>query len=444
VPGVRAGALTELVSRKGAALLQPGSETFQKYCTVGVVSFENVRREPSKKEGDLDPRSRESALRPPAPPAPASGPLPRAPCLGPPASGLRQRHFRMSEGPGSAKLSMRRRSTLRPFRPSGTEPHAAGQRTKSSSGSGEVQPDGARAGPPASAPTRCNSYSKSRSSGWARSTVVTLSPSRAWVQRRLQLYMALPSACRHKTGRSGAATPRRWAAGRPIPMAPPSKSTSRARVPGRGPRDERGRTCSPRPPPLHSRGTRPPMSRERLGRQGPAGRSGRSAGAGVAPCGSAPTASAEPRARPVRLLRSNQRMHVQPTRGCRIGPKERRPAWAMLAEFAPRKCGPRNDGPQPVRRWAEYRPPGCTVHTLVRPEKTHRPRSRLWLTPWGPIHRGPRPHRRCDRIDRPGLTSETLAAAIGAAFPENAVVVDEGTRPASSSLGHGRGTRADC
>ena len=41
------------------------------------------------------------------------------------------------------------------------------------------------------------------------------------LQRVWSVYIALPSACRHRTGRSGAANAAPAAAGSPIPIAPP-------------------------------------------------------------------------------------------------------------------------------------------------------------------------------------------------------------------------------
>ena len=54
-----------------------------------------------------------------------------------------------------------------------------------------------------------------------RMTVVTSSPSRAWVHSDCSVYMALPSACRLRTWRSGQATAAPVATGMPWPMAPP-------------------------------------------------------------------------------------------------------------------------------------------------------------------------------------------------------------------------------
>ena len=51
--------------------------------------------------------------------------------------------------------------------------------------------------------------------------MVTFRPSRAWVQSACRVYMALPSASRQTTGRSGQAMAAPVASGRPQPMAPP-------------------------------------------------------------------------------------------------------------------------------------------------------------------------------------------------------------------------------
>src|SRR4051794_21299184 len=52
-------------------------------------------------------------------------------------------------------------------------------------------------------------------------TVVTSRPSRACVHSAAIVYIALPSASRHQTGRSGQAIAAPVAAGRPYPIAPP-------------------------------------------------------------------------------------------------------------------------------------------------------------------------------------------------------------------------------
>ena len=72
-------------------------------------------------------------------------------------------------------------------------------------------------------------------------------------------------------------------------------------------------------------------------------------------------------------------------------------------------------------------PPGCTVHTLVRPGEDAPAGLEALADAVGADPQGATPAPAL-RPDRPtgALTSETLAAAIGAAFPENAVVVDEG------------------
>src|SRR5829696_3575181 len=55
-------------------------------------------------------------------------------------------------------------------------------------------------------------------------TVVTSSPSRACVHRACTVYVALPSASRQTTFRSGQATAAPVASGSPIPIAPPVTS----------------------------------------------------------------------------------------------------------------------------------------------------------------------------------------------------------------------------
>ena len=72
-------------------------------------------------------------------------------------------------------------------------------------------------------------------------------------------------------------------------------------------------------------------------------------------------------------------------------------------------------------------PPGCTVHTLVRPgEDAPAALEALAEAVGAGSSRSPAPPRL--RPDRPSgaLTAETLAAAIGAVLPEHAIVVDEG------------------
>jgi acetolactate synthase-1/2/3 large subunit len=72
-------------------------------------------------------------------------------------------------------------------------------------------------------------------------------------------------------------------------------------------------------------------------------------------------------------------------------------------------------------------PPGCTVHTLVRPGEDAPAALEALADSLGADPHGATPAAAA-RTERPtgALTSETLAAAIAAAFPENAVVVDEG------------------
>ncbi len=80
-------------------------------------------------------------------------------------------------------------------------------------------------------------------------------------------------------------------------------------------------------------------------------------------------------------------------------------------------------------------PPGCTVHALVRPgedapEALEALAETLGAASSGPVAAALRP-------DRPtgALTPQTLAAAIGAALPENAIVVDEGNTAGLSVAG---------
>jgi acetolactate synthase I/II/III large subunit len=72
-------------------------------------------------------------------------------------------------------------------------------------------------------------------------------------------------------------------------------------------------------------------------------------------------------------------------------------------------------------------PPGCTVHTLVRPGEDAPAALEALADALGADPDGATPAPAA-RPERPtgALTSETLAAAIAFAFPENAVVVDEG------------------
>jgi acetolactate synthase-1/2/3 large subunit len=72
-------------------------------------------------------------------------------------------------------------------------------------------------------------------------------------------------------------------------------------------------------------------------------------------------------------------------------------------------------------------PPGCTVHTLVRPGEDAPAALEALAEALGAAHRGAISAAAL-RPDRPTgtLTAETLAAAIGAVLPDNAVVVDEG------------------
>ena len=72
-------------------------------------------------------------------------------------------------------------------------------------------------------------------------------------------------------------------------------------------------------------------------------------------------------------------------------------------------------------------PPGCTVHTLVRPGEDAPAALEALAEALGAAHQGA-VSAAAWRPDRPTgtLTAETLAAAIGAVLPDNAVVVDEG------------------
>ncbi len=71
-------------------------------------------------------------------------------------------------------------------------------------------------------------------------------------------------------------------------------------------------------------------------------------------------------------------------------------------------------------------PPGCTVHTLVRPGEDAPEALEALAEALGAVHE--QPGTMAQRPDPPtgALTPETLAAAIGAALPEHAIVVDEG------------------
>jgi acetolactate synthase I/II/III large subunit len=80
-------------------------------------------------------------------------------------------------------------------------------------------------------------------------------------------------------------------------------------------------------------------------------------------------------------------------------------------------------------------PPGCTVHTLVRPGEDAPEALEALAEALGAPRVGP--GAAAGRPDRPtgALTPETLAAAIGAALPENAIVVDEGNTAGLSVAG---------
>ena len=70
-------------------------------------------------------------------------------------------------------------------------------------------------GPGDSAPTRLSSRLRIAYERLLKITVVTSRPSRAWVHSACSVYMALPSASRHTTLRSGQATAAPVATGRP-------------------------------------------------------------------------------------------------------------------------------------------------------------------------------------------------------------------------------------
>ena len=65
------------------------------------------------------------------------------------------------------------------------------------------------------------SHCKTAYARFAKTTVVTFSPSRAIVHSACNVYMLLPSAVRHNTRRSGAATAAPTARGNAIPIDPP-------------------------------------------------------------------------------------------------------------------------------------------------------------------------------------------------------------------------------
>ena len=87
--------------------------------------------------------------------------------------------------------------------------------------------------------------------------------------------MALPSASRHSTGRSGQATAAPVASGRPWPIAPPVRhSQSWGGAPAVAP-DRRAQRCSPSSLTTAPSGSRAPMAAARLcGSSAPVGRSG--------------------------------------------------------------------------------------------------------------------------------------------------------------------------
>jgi acetolactate synthase-1/2/3 large subunit len=91
------------------------------------------------------------------------------------------------------------------------------------------------------------------------------------------------------------------------------------------------------------------------------------------------------------------------------------------------------DAPSPVSFFAypgqasDLVPPGCTVHTLVRPGEDAAGALEAVADLLGATAKdaSPAPAQRPDRPSGP-LTTESLAAAIGAVLPDHAVVVDEG------------------
>jgi acetolactate synthase-1/2/3 large subunit len=81
-------------------------------------------------------------------------------------------------------------------------------------------------------------------------------------------------------------------------------------------------------------------------------------------------------------------------------------------------------------------PPGCTVHTLVRPGEDAPGALEALADLLGAPTDGATPALAV-RPERPSgpLTTETLAAAIGTTLPENAIVVDEGNTSGLSVAG---------
>src|SRR5439155_14757148 len=76
-------------------------------------------------------------------------------------------------------------------------------------------------GPGFPAPREENSRLRTAYARFAKTTVVTLRPSRAMVHNACAVYMALPSAVRHSTWRSGHATEAPTARGSAMPIDPP-------------------------------------------------------------------------------------------------------------------------------------------------------------------------------------------------------------------------------
>ena len=207
--------------------------------------------------------------------------------------------------------------------------------------------------------------SRSRSSGWtARSW--SRSTLRAWVHNACSVYIALPSAWRQSTGRSGAATAAPVAIGRPMPMAPPVRvSQSCAGAPAVAPADEETRRVAL----VHHDGALgqggSDGGRQRLRRDGTHGRAGREAGAGTAAVsGSADGLGQGLQGARSILSGSSQRVHraARPGRGrwpCRGRRRTTRGTWRRPGRGdARRRVGPAPSRPgRPTARPAGFRPP---------------------------------------------------------------------------------------
>ena len=127
----------------------------------------------------------------------------------------------MRVGPDSAKaVCQRRDEVLGVLDPPCRHAHAAGHFAEVEFGSGEVEqtagerPAGVGAHPVQLHVQDCVAPIGEDDRGDVES-------SRAWVHSAWRVYMALPSACRQRTGLSGAATAAPVAIGSPMPMAPP-------------------------------------------------------------------------------------------------------------------------------------------------------------------------------------------------------------------------------